>query len=112
MSIISHTLAQTAQIITTTTNFDGDQIQTATESILCRFRYVTEIDRTNNAESIDSADAIIWFEPTANISEGSIVLVDGHYWRVDSLVKARRLVGSTVMFLKAFVKRHQLATFS
>lgn len=110
MGILSHVLAQDAKLVTATVDKYGDQNPTAETSVKCRFRYITEIDRGNNAESVDTAsDAIIWFEPTVDIVEGSIVKVDSVYWRVERLVKARRLTGNTVYFLKAFVSRHELS---
>lgn len=112
MGMLTHALQQTWEKVEDTLNFDGDQVGSVVGTLPCRFRYITQLDRTNSAESIDTSDAIVWFEPTADIAEGSIGRVDGSFWRVDSLVKARRLVGSNVMFLKAFVKRHQLATIS
>lgn len=112
MSILSHALAQTAQLVTVTTDFHGDQVFQSQQTIPCRFRYVTELQRTNYSETIDNTDAIMWFEPNAPVQEGSILGIDGKYWRVDSLIKARRLVGSNIMFLKAYMRRHQLATFS
>lgn len=112
MGIISHTLKQTASIITTTTNVYGDQIASSSGSYPCRFRYITELDKNVNREGLDTADAIIWFEPTAPIKEGAIVQVDEYYWRIDRLIKARKLAGENVEFLKALVKRHALADAS
>jgi hypothetical protein len=112
MGIISHTLQQLATIIQTRANAYGDQIFTSSGEYPCRFRYVTELDRNVNREGLETADAIIWFESTAPIKEGTIVSVDGYYWRVDRLIKARKLSGNTVEFLKALVKRHSLADAS
>lgn len=110
MGILSHILAQNADLVTATVDKYGDQVPTAETSVKCRFRYITEIDRGNNAEAIDtSSEAIIWFEPTVDIIEGSIVKVESVYWRVERLVKARRLIGNTVEFLKAYVSRHELS---
>jgi hypothetical protein len=50
---------------------------------------------------------MVWFEPDVDVSEGTIFKADGVYWRIDRLTKARRLVGSQVMFLKALVNRHR-----
>jgi len=108
MGIISHILGQTAKIVTTSTDRHGDQLLVSETSIACRFRYITELDRNTNREGVEAFDAIIWFEPTAPIKESTIVFADENYWRINRLVKARKLSGSTVEFLKAFVKKHEL----
>jgi hypothetical protein len=108
MSMISHILLQDAKLITTETDKHGDQVLVATADVSCRFRYITELDRSANREGLVGADAIIWFEPTENVAEGSIVLVDGLYWRIDRIIKARRMSGSTVEFLKAYVTKHEI----
>jgi hypothetical protein len=109
MSQITRILLQTWKRVEFTTNFDSDQIPTSYEDIKCKFRYITELEVGDHQELVSSAEAIAWFEPNASIQEGSIGLVDGKYWRVDSLVKARRLLNSNIVFLKAYLKRHELA---
>jgi hypothetical protein len=109
MSLLTSILQQDALIITVAQDKYGDQLPTTSTSVKCRFRYITEVDKNSHMEGMDTNDAIIWFEPDANIAEGSIVEVDGLYWRIDRLIKARRMSGNTVEFLKAFVKSHQLA---
>lgn len=109
MSLLTGILQQDAVIITVATDKFGDQVPSSGASIKCRFRYITEIDRNNHMEGIDTNDATIWFEPNADISEGSIVYVDGGYWRINRLIKARRISGDEIQFLKAFVKKHSLA---
>ena len=109
MSLLTSILQQDANIITVTTNGYGDQVPSTSSSIKCRFRYITEIDKNEHMEGTETNDAIIWFEPDANIHEGSIIEVEGLYWRIDRLIKARRMSGNTIQFLKAFVKKHSLA---
>jgi hypothetical protein len=109
MSLITHILSQDGELINATVDFYGDQEPTSSSSVQCRFRYITELDRTTNIEGESSADAIIWFEPDVVVKVGSIVKADGEYWRVEKLIKARRMSGSQIMFLKALVKKHELA---
>lgn len=109
MTLLTHIFKQVATIITVTTDGYGDQIPSIGESIMCRFRYFTEVDNNSHMEGVEASDAIIWVEPTANVSEGSIILVDGSYWRINRLVKARRINDNTIQFLKGFVKKHELA---
>lgn len=106
-SLLTHILDQTAVIITTTTDKYGDQKSEGTETVACRFRYITGVEKNINQEALNS-EAMVWFEPTANIAESNIVLIEGSYWRIDKLIKARRF-DKEVQFLKAFVTRHQLS---
>lgn len=108
MGMIDHTLTQTGNLITTTKDAHGDQIQSASTPILCRFRYVTGIDKGENREALAGIDAIIWLKSDSGAVEGTIIQVDGKYWRIDRLIKARKLSGDTVEFLKAFVTAHKL----
>lgn len=106
--MIEHTLKQDAYLITTTTDKYGSQNQTSSDAIKCRFRYITEIDKGVNMESVVAGDANMWFKPDENIVEGSILKVDDNYWRVTRLIRARRMSGDTIEFLKALVSKHDL----
>lgn len=106
--MLSHTYNQTANLIITSKDKYGDQKQTSQTSISCRFRYITEIENSVNRESEGAFDAIFWFAPETAVVEGSILQIESKYWRVNRLVRARRLTDTTVQFLKAYVKRHEL----
>jgi hypothetical protein len=108
MGILTHLLTQTAEIVTTSTNAYGDQIPSTLTELPCRFRYITDLDRRTNMEGITASDAIFHFEAGADVKEGTILKIEGLYWRVDKLVRARRM-GDPVLFLKAFVLKHQIA---
>ena len=108
MSIISHILNQEASIITVTTAKHGDQVGSTESTVPCRFRYVTEVDKSVNREEIGTADAIVWLETDSGVAEGDILKVEDLYWRVDKLVRARKMSGGTIEFLKAYVKKHEL----
>jgi hypothetical protein len=108
--MIDHILNQEGFIVETTTDKHGDQVEDKLTPVRCRFRYITGIEKGINAEDFQGSNAMIWFAPDANIEEGSVVQVDSKYWRVDRLIRARKMSGSTVEFLKAFVKNHQLVT--
>lgn len=109
MGILDHALVQDGKIVTFTRDRHGDQIPQSETAIKCKFRYITEIDKQVNREGVESFDAIIWLSPDTNINEGDIVFVDGSYWRINRIVKARRLANATVLFLKCLVKKHSLA---
>lgn len=106
MGILTHALNQDAEILEITTDKHGDQVLGDSEDVKCRFRYVTELDKASNREGLTTADAIVWFEPDVTVQEGSIIKVENKYWRIDRLIKARKLENSTIYFLKAFVKAH------
>ena len=112
MGILTHILKQSGKLVQATINVYGDQISSGETNVMCRFRNITELDKTSNAEGVATADAIVWFEPSVSIEEGSIIKVDGKYWRIDRLIKARRMSSSAILFYKALVKRHQLAEVS
>lgn len=105
--MLAHIFNQAGKIIHTELDKHGDQVVTSETSILCRFRYITALDVGENKEALLS-DAIIWLAPESDVMEGSILFADGKYWRVGRLVKARRMSGSTVEFLKAFVNKHEV----
>lgn len=107
--MLNHVFNQDAKIIITSTDKHGDQVVSSETDILCRFRYFTEIDQSGNREGLTTtADAIIWLAPELDVAEGTILYTDGKYWRVNRLVKARRMSGDTVEFLKAFVSKHEV----
>lgn len=106
--MIDHLLVQDGQIIPTTTDKHGDQIAGSPVDIKCWFRYVTGIEKGTNQEALNGIDAIIRVSPDLDVSEGTILKVEGKYWRVDRLIKARRIGDSAVQYLKAYVQAYQL----
>lgn len=113
MGILTHILKQTGELKTAVINIYGDEIPTGEGTeVSCRFRYITDLDRASNMEGINTADAIVWFEPNVSIAEGDIIKIDGEYWRINRLIKARRMSSSDVLFYKTLVKKHELAEVS
>lgn len=107
-SLLTHILNQEATILTTTTDQYGDQVQSDSTSVMCRFRYITGVEKNLNSEAMLS-EAMVWFDPSVTITEANIIYADGKYWRIDKLIKARRFAEG-IVFIKAFVTRHELAT--
>ena len=109
MPDFNHLYNEDGQIIHTETNKHGDQKVVSTEEVKLKFRYITELDKATNRESVmASSDAIIWVDPSLDVDEGSIFYVEEKYWRVDKLVRAKRITGNGVLFLKCFVNKHIL----
>lgn len=106
MSLINHLLTQKCQIATTTYNSYGEQTQSFLKTVECKFRELTELDRNANREQIMS-DGIFWFKPEESVIEGTIIKFESKYYRVVRLVKARRIKGNTVHFLKCMVNMHE-----
>lgn len=106
MSLIDHILKQDAIIFDTLTDRYGTQKATHRYYEQVRFRYITAIERGSYSEELSSVEAIIWFKPDTNAKESSIVYVDNKYWRVNKLIKARRLSGSNMLFIKGEVEAH------
>lgn len=88
-----------------TRNAYGDYTATGSQAIKCHFRYINEIITSNTDEQIQS-DAIAWFEPDANIEINDLVLVDGDHYRVEKLIRARKLRSTTVQFKKAYLAKY------
>jgi hypothetical protein len=103
--MISHLLNQTCEIVETTYNKYGEQILSTTAEISCKFREITNLTKSANREDI-AADAMLWVEPDASLEKGTIILIDGDYYRVERLVKARRNNGE-VQFIKCDLQAHK-----
>jgi len=104
MGIISHLLNQTTTALITIRNKYGDQDYSSGVNESCRFREITGLDKNSNREGI-KADALLWLEPTSTVVEGSIVRVEGRFYRVNQIVKARKMNG-TVQFLKCLMEKY------
>jgi hypothetical protein len=103
--MLEHAMTQTCQIFSTTVNKFGDFVEGGSVNMPCKFRYINALDRQANREGFQS-DAMAWFKVDSDIREGTIFRVDGAKFRVERVVKARRLANSTVLFLKAYLERY------
>lgn len=89
----------TAYKLLYTRNVYGDFIASGTTELKCHFRYITEQITDSSNQTIQS-DAMAWFEPDSGIEKQDIVQIDGENFRVERIVKARRLRNPNVLFLK------------
>lgn len=103
--MLQHAMEQTASLITTTRNDDGDQILSSTQDFKCRFRWITELDNISNREEMRS-DALLWVQPSTDIQEDNIIKFDGDNFRVRKVTQARRLRGNKVYFLKCLLDKY------
>lgn len=92
-------MMHTAYKVTQTRNEYGDFTGTTLTAIPCHFRYITEQITGGPNEQIQS-DAMAWFEPDSGIEKKDILKLDDEYFRVERVIKARRLRSSVVQFIK------------
>lgn len=97
-SIIKPPMIHTAYKVSTTRNAYGDFTAGAETALACHFRYITE-QISNNNEYIES-DAMAWFEPDSGIDRKDIIKFEGEHFRVERVIKARKLRDPNVQFIK------------
>jgi len=92
-------MLHTAYKVITTRNAYGDFIASTSTALPCHFRNITTQVSTDSNQMIQS-DAQAWFEPDSGIVKEDIIEIDGEHFRVERLVKARRLRNPNVLFIK------------
>lgn len=92
-------MLHTAYKVTTTRNEYGDFIASVSTALACHFRYITQQVTDTNNQTIQS-DAMAWFNPDSGIAKEDIIRIDDEYFRVERLIKARRLRDPAVLFIK------------
>lgn len=98
-------MLQTAHKVTTTRNAYGDYVASGSVALPCKFRYITDIQTTTANETVN-ADAMAWFESDSGVEKNDIFQIDGEHWRVERLIKARRLRSNAVQFIKVELLRY------
>lgn len=89
----------TAYKVTTTRNAYGDYIPSGETAYKCHIRHITEQVTSTNDETVQS-DLMLWFEPDVPVTKGSVWKVEGEHFRVERIIKARRLRDPSVQFIK------------
>ena len=92
-------MLHTAYKVTTTRNAYGDYIPSGEVALSCHFRYINEQVTSTNDETIQS-DAMAWFEPDSGVDRKDIIKFEGEHFRVERVIKARRLRETAVQFIK------------
>lgn len=82
-----------------TRNEYGDYTSTSEVALPCHFRFITEQVSADTNEQIQS-DAMAWFEPDSGIERKDILKIEGEFFRVERVIKARRLRETAVQFIK------------
>lgn len=90
---------QSCEVIATTRNDFGDEVEGVTETLACRWRDITQVRRGSHEDTSD-ADALVHFAPDTTVVRGSILKYNGEYYQVEQITYARRLGEETVQFVK------------
>lgn len=104
---------QYINIVPTVRNAYGDIIIDYSQEIIsigCRFRVITNIQRSNNREELHSEQAMIWLPPNAPVVQNTIIYYENQYWQITKLNEARRLGSTTVEFLKGYASAYGLVS--
>lgn len=105
---LDNKLVQTAYLITATRNKYGDIEFGAQTELACLYRDISLLDiNVVNREEVD-VDGIFWFKADSGVEQGSVILFEGVYYRVERIVKARRRVAdNSLQFIKCEVLRQR-----
>lgn len=95
-------MLHTAFKVNYTRNAYGDYTATGSVAMKCHFRYINEV-LTNNPNEVIQSDAMAWFEPDANVGINDIILIDGNHYRIEKMIRARKLRSTTIIFKKAYL---------
>lgn len=95
-------LVDQCEVIATTRNDFGDEVEGVTQVLPCRWRDITLVRRGSHMDTSD-ANALVHFAADAPVERGSILKFDGEYYQVDEITKAKRLGETTVQFIKCGV---------
>jgi hypothetical protein len=77
----------------------GDYEYTESDTIACRFRYISRVNRTSGNE-INETDAMLWVSPETQIERGSLILYNNVVYKIETITRALRLGETSVQFLK------------
>lgn len=95
-------LVDQCELIATTRNDFGDEVEGVTQVLPCRWRDITLVRRGSHQDTSD-ASSLVHLEADAPVVRGSILKYNGEYYQVDEITYARRLGETTVQFIKCGV---------
>ena len=98
-------MRHTAYKVATTRNAYGDYIAGAKTAIICHFREITDLVTSTSNEAIN-CDAMAWFEADSGIIKGDILIIESQGYKVEKLIKARRLHSVEVQFIKTELTKY------
>jgi hypothetical protein len=95
-------LVDQCELIATTRNDFGDEVEGVTQVLPCRWRDITLVRRGSHQDTSD-ASSLVHLKADAPVVRGSILKYNGEYYQVDEITYARRLGETTVQFIKCGV---------
>jgi hypothetical protein len=102
-------LVEECQLITPTYNKYGRRVYSSTETLSCKFRSISSLNRNTNTETTD-CEGIFHFAPSNEdkIVLGAILQFEGITYEIDRVIEAKRLGESLIQFIKAEVSRIEI----
>lgn len=98
-------MTHTAKKYARTRNAYGDYTANTYTQMPCHFRYINEVVTSVPNETFQS-DAMAWFEPDADVQEQDLLYIDNTFFRVEKLIRARKLRSNSVQFIKCWLQKH------
>lgn len=95
-------MTHTARKYAITRNAYGDYVASEYQELPCHFRYINEIISDVPNETVQS-DAMAWFDPTTDVQEQDLLFIDNGFYRVEKLIRARKLRSNAIQFIKCFL---------
>ena len=92
-------MLHTAYKIVSTRNAYGDFLPTSEIELACHFREITQVSTNSSTEVYDS-DAVAWLEADSGVEKQDILKINGVFFRVERVIKARKLRSPVVQFIK------------
>lgn len=105
--MIENFLVDSITRVSSSRNRFGDIVYGASEVFRCRFREINDLTRSVDGREQLQCDALVHFDSKAGISIGDILVYNGAYYRIDSIVKARRGGSTNIEFIKCGLLRHR-----
>lgn len=87
------------ELIETSRNDFGDEIEGVTQTLSCRWRDITQVRRGQHMDTSD-ANALVHLPASAPVARGSILKYNGEYYQIEQITLARRLGEMDVQFIK------------
>lgn len=90
---------QSCDVVSTTRNDFGDEVEGVTATLACRWRDITQVRRGSHEDTSD-ADALVHFAAGTAVERGSILKYNGEYYQVEQITFARKLGSDVIEFIK------------
>jgi hypothetical protein len=105
--MLENYFVDSCELIQTSTNDFGDQIEGVTQTLPCRWRDITLVRRGNHMDNSD-ASSLVHLPPTAPVHRGAVLKYRGEYYQVETINFARRLGETDIQFIKCEVNVYSL----